>query len=172
MDAPKWELSIKKLLIAVLILLVIITVGTSALFAMRYSSKQEAVNASVIIENETQYQLVQKYIAPGTYRYTEYVPPNQTWDYKLVVDKKNTAVLSIDGAGVNTAITVTLSRYDDLIKVAFSSYVPGKSGEQTFSLGDDLFYLKRMSAIKQKVIWSKLTPVVVDQGIPADFLKK
>lgn len=172
METPKWELSIKKLLIAVLILLVIIAIGIAGIFALRYSSDQEKVNASVIEENENQYQLVQKHIAPGTYRYTEYVPPNQTWDYKFVVSNKNTAVLSVKGAAIDTAINVKLSQYDDLIKVSFASYVPGKLSDVSFVRGDDLFYLKRISATKQKVIWAKLMPVMVDQGVPAEFLKK
>ncbi|MDQ3014287.1 MAG: DUF5991 domain-containing protein [bacterium] len=172
MNAPEWELSVKKVLIAILIVLIIIAVGIVSLFAIKYPRYQEQVNASIVVENQTQYRLVQKYIAPGTYRYAEYVPPNQTWDYTLVVSNKNTAVLSIEGAGINTSINATLSQYDDLIKVAFNSYVPGKTGEHTFARGDDLFYLKRMSATKQKVIWANLMPVLVDQGIPAEFLKK
>lgn len=111
--------------------------------------------------------------APGTYEYSEFAPPNQTWAYALTISKADNqfdAELDITGFQTLTKIqAVAQQRNGNLLDVIFDSYRPGNTGE-VYKKGDLLFSLEKLDS-KYKILWGTLKSNLLTPPVDAAFTK-
>lgn len=81
----------------------------------------------------------------GTYEYSEFAPPNQTWVYGLDIYKEGSqlkARLDIDGFQTLFRIQAIAKEHNKNLDIVFDSYRPGNSYTR-YQQGDLLFSLKK-----------------------------
>ncbi len=98
----------------------------------------------------------------GTYVYEEFAPPNQGWNYELIVSKKDkeyTAQLNIDGFQTMRRLVCDGVVDGSRLLLKFSSYGPDDSHySEDFTTGQLLVMLEKLPNTDLLTYWKELTP--------------
>jgi hypothetical protein len=108
----------------------------------------------------------------GTYEYSEFAPPNQTWFYTFEVYRSVDQIkawLVIDGFQTQARIQASVQEKDGNLDVIFEGYRPENIGEP-YQQGDLLFSLEKVSDGEYKILWNKLQSNLKEPGV-AEFKK-
>jgi uncharacterized protein YxeA len=169
MAAPEWELSMKKVLWVILVLVIIGATIIVSLFAVKYPKYQAQINNAYVEEQHQEARAMTSEMPQGSYLYVEYVPPNQRWDYHLKIEKNNAATLFIEGPSISSNILAHIEYQGGVYQVIFDSYGIGDNNGMQFGKGQILFHLRPQASEKYRIIWDKLQPVLIDPAIKSEF---
>jgi hypothetical protein len=169
-NEKEWEVSLKKVLWGVLILVAGIAVSIVFLYWLTLPKYQDQINQALEVEQNTNI-LASTEVNNGVYRYREFIPPGQTWDYLLVLDDQGKAKVTIAGLQVDVVMNVQIEVKNGHWLVLFDSYEKAEGGNQSLRPGNVLFSLRPISATRYEVTWQALEPIVIGKDVRAEFIK-